>query len=180
MSPPPPAGPPLYMLSIIAGADGELVGVTYPYYTPTSAHGTNSDNNSAIMTRTRELQVNDVVRLLGHATGLLGVGTIESMRLLTDQSQRYTVTPGTTAKLIMILSSLATTRFRIWETDNADSIAGGVLKYEYDQGGFTNNRLVTICPEWDIPEKTFAAGKYITIEVVTGTANVFQAITIES
>ena len=110
-------------------------------------------------------------------------GAPKSLELLTDLSD-YTVTTGKTAKLVLILggnSGQVDVQFKVWESSSADT-ATGTAKYTYAGDKLDSLNLITVSPDWDAIPKTFAAGKYITIEVTsTGdSVSVLGATVIES
>ncbi len=154
--------------------------VSYPLYLPQAGTTTAAANNVSLLTRYRKLEEGDVVRILEH-DAVINQGSPKSLQQLTDLSD-YTVTSGKTAKLILILrTGSADAQFKVWESSAADT-ASGTAKYTYAGNGFDSGHLITVCPEWDVTEKTFAASKYITIEVTSSGDNVSvtQAIVIES
>jgi len=140
--------------------------------------------NGGPITRNRTLANTDKPLMLTNGGGTnvsVNQGTPLSLHKLTDDSD-YTVTTGKTAKLFLILkSSSVSCQFKIWESSTTNT-ASGIAKYTYAGNQFNAGRLITVCPEWDLTEKTFAAGKYITIEVTSSgdSVTVEQAMVIES
>jgi hypothetical protein len=157
--------------------------ISYPYWPPARVFTSNGFNFNPII-RSRKLETEDKTRFLFHEGGTISQGSPESLEQITDVSD-YTVTTDKTAKVILILeSNSGNCQFKVWQTDSADDVSTGspVTKYTYAGTDFDDNQLMTVCPEWDVTEKTFAAGKYITIEVTSGgtSLEVVGAVVIES
>lgn len=160
--------------------DDELANqLTYPIYSVnaiTILSGTNSVAPTII--RNRKLEDTDVTRILTVAGGGT-VSTDVSLDDLTDLAD-YTVTSGKTAKVILVLRSATNdTTFNIREGASSGDITG-TIKYAYSGAGFDTTALLTVCPDWDVTELTFAATKHIVIDIVVGSLYVVSAMVIES
>ena len=69
----------------------------------------------------------------------------------------------------------------MWEMSNDVSTGSVTTKYTYAGNEFSANSLSTVCPEWNRIEKTFAAGRYITIDVTsTGDSLTAYSVVIEN
>lgn len=159
--------------------DEELANqLSYPYYFPGAL--ADSDGITPIV-KSRKLETGDKDIILQSVAATITQGTPKSLLFL-GGTTGYTVTTGKTAKLILLLSSNSTqAQFKVWESSIVDT-AAGIAKYTYSALQFGSLSLLTVCPEWDVTEKTFAAGKYITIEVTTAgdAVKVLSAAVIES
>lgn len=154
----------------------------YPLYLP-APFSTFSVTTQFIL-RTLKLADTDKVKTLtysGSNAQITNTGGPKSLEGLTDLAN-YAVTTGKTAKLILILaSSSVSCQFKVWESGTADT-ASGIAKYTYAGGEFNQNIWMTISPDWDLTPKTFAAGKFITVEVTStnDVVTVIGAVIIES
>ena len=171
------------MMPSIFEEEGLANQLAYPLWSPSSL-GTASGFDGSPIIRSRKLEDTDVVRHLFHEGGTITNGSPESLETITGIAD-YTVTSGKTAKLILLLRSNTTDcQFKVWQTDAADDVATGspVTKYTYAGTDFDSAILMTVCPDWDVTELTFAASKYITIEVTSGSGSlrVMGAAVIES
>lgn len=174
-----------YIQGILFNEDGDDLTnqLEYAFWPPSRLFNSNGFNFAHII-RKRKLETNQKPVFLFHEGGRVTQGTPESLETITNIAD-YTVTASNTAKLILILESNSTgCQFKVWQTDNADDVSTGspVTKYTYAGTDFDDNKLMTVCPEWDTSEKTFAANKYITIEVTsTGDSlEVVAAVVIET
>ena len=167
-----------YVTSILFNTEGdELVNqVIYPYFSP-RAGSTPSDPP---VIRARKLESNEVAIQLQYATGTVSSGAPKSLELMGGTTD-YTVTASKTAKLILVIKATsASVQFKVWQSDSADT-ASGTAKYTYTTTSMSTNDIVTVCPEWDTTEATFAAAKYITIEITAGSnLEVLHAAVIET
>lgn len=154
--------------------------ITYPLYIPGSKMILTSTINTII--RSLKLEDTDTTKLLTFdGTSITQTGGAKSLHNLSGLGD-YSVTPGKTAKLILILESLTVDcQFKVWESPSADT-ASGTAKYTYTGNEFDGTSLITVCPDWDITPKTFAATKFITIEVTSSgdSLEVLAAIVVES
>lgn len=72
-------------------------------------------------------------------------------------------------------STTLDTEFRIRE-GATDTDVTGTIKYSYAGNTVLNTiNLITVCPEWDVTEKTFAAGKHMVLEI-TSTSDSIQVV----
>ena len=107
--------------------------------------------------------------------GAVSNGSPQSLEL-TSSVADYQVTTGKTAKVVIILESGSLeTQFKIWESNSANS-ATGTTKFTYAGTQFSSSTIFTV------PELSFAASKYITIEVTSSSdsLSVLSAFAIES
>jgi hypothetical protein len=109
----------------------------------------------------------------------------KSLRNMDDTA--YTVPTGHTAKLIMtVRQSLGSSgQTVVYETGTVDDITGGTIKYNATsiaELNLSSQDLLSISPEWHQTEKTFAAGKYITLTMANAgdTGSVLNAMVIEA
>jgi hypothetical protein len=169
------------VISVSILEDDELSNLLlYPLYSASQAVTTGTGLQT--IQRSLKLADTDVVKMLTFGGVTIVNGAPKSLEGLTDLVD-YQVTSGKTAKLILILSGVGTTdnQFKVWESAAADT-ASGTAKYTYAGTNLENLGLITISPEWDIVQLTFAASKYITIEVTStsDSVRVVQAVVIES
>jgi hypothetical protein len=165
-------------ISVSILEDDELSNfVSYPVWSPNANVDIAASYNVAPLFRNRKLETTDKVLVLASGANLST--TPFSLHQLTDEAD-YTVSTDKTSKLVIILrSGTNNTTFDIKEDSSANA-GTGTVKYNYGGTDFDVDNLMTVCPDWDLTEKTFATGKYITVDIIAGSATIMAAFVIES
>ncbi len=157
-----PAGPPLYMYTVVVATDmGSFVQV-------------NMYDNGSLLTGTINIEITDITKLKRLAA-LSSSGTLtKSFHLLEDDSTDYRNLSGATAKVICIIDSQSTgPTLKIGGHGTADT-APTTVDWDQSNGLVSSSSFVTT------RMFTIEDGDYLNVENVTGTSIVYAIVIEES